>query len=574
MYNNITALFNKNVFFVIFGKMKIQKATSNVGAFLTKTQNTILSAAFILGVSSGINSILGFVKTRILATYFGVSNDLAIFYTADKIPNLLYTVLIVGAISTIFIPIFTESLKKDKLEASKVGSSIITATLILFSSITIVTFILSERIMRLLAVGTFTDEEIILGSNLMRIMMGAQIFLISGSLTTSVLQSFKYFLIPSLAPIAYNSGVILGTILFSKRYGIYGPAIGVVIGALLNFLVQVPLLRKTDFKFHPELDLKNKSFRKMLSLIPPKLLGSLTWNLTDTVQNSVALLISASSAVYLKFSNQLQSFPVSLIGLSIAAAMFPTLSLQEKKENMENFKNTLITSLHQTLYLVMPISAILLILRVPIVRLVYGVSSFPWQATLMTSYTLAFFSISIFSQSISYLFSRAFYALKDTVTPLIISLLSAVINIVLSVFFIKQLNLEVWSIAFAYSITSILSTAMQFFFLNKKVGGFNLGKVVTPFIKISVSTLFMSGALWVPLRLLDQFVFDTTRTIYLLALTLITSIIGISTYFIITKSLKVEEVELFYKLIRKIKPKTQSLEPKILEYNKNGSSSL
>ncbi|MFH1648391.1 MAG: lipid II flippase MurJ, partial [Patescibacteria group bacterium] len=295
---------------------------------LTKTQNTILSAAFILAFASGINAILGFVKARLLAVHFGVSNSLAIFYTADKVPNLIYTVLIVGAISTVFIPVFTSLLKKDEKEAFKVASSIMIATFILFFILGTLVFIFSEPIMRILAVGTFSPEEIKVGSNLIRIMIASQLFLIAGSLITSILQSFKYFLIPAFAPIIYNIGIILGTVLLSNKIGIYGPAVGVSFGALFHFLVQTPILKKTKFRFFLKLDFQNRSFRKMFSLVPPRIVGSLTWNLIDTIQNSIALLISAQSAVFLKFASQLQSFPVSLIGLSMAAAMLPTLSAQ------------------------------------------------------------------------------------------------------------------------------------------------------------------------------------------------------------------------------------------------------
>ena len=241
---------------------------------------------------------------------------------------------------------------------------------------------------------------------------------------------------------------------------------------------------------------------------------------------------------------------------------------------MENFKDTLVTSLHQTLYLVMPISIILFILRIPVVRIVYGVSSFPWEATLMTSYTLAFFAVSIFAQSVNYLFSRAFYALKDTITPLLISIVTAILNVGLSALFVLGLNLEVWSIALAYSITSILNAGIQFFYLNKKVNGFKLKKIIIPFTKMSLSTIFMGIALWVPMRFLDQFVFDTTKTIYLLILTAIAGLSGIVTYFFLTKLFRVEEVELFYKLIRKIKPKPSVIKPQTLVHNKNGSSGL
>ncbi|MFC1700313.1 murein biosynthesis integral membrane protein MurJ [Patescibacteria group bacterium] len=560
MYNNINTPLNK-----VLMSMKIT-------SLLTKTQNTILSAAFILAFASGINAILGFVKARLLAVHFGVSNSLAIFYTADKIPNLIYTVLIVGAISTVFIPVFTSLLNKDEKEAFKVASSIMIATFILFFILGALVFIFSEQIMATLAVGTFSQEEIRLGSNLIKIMIASQLFLIAGSLITSVLQSFKYFLIPAFAPIIYNVGIILGTIFLSGKIGIYGPAVGVSFGALFHFLIQTPLLKKIKFKFFLKLDFQNKSFKKMFGLVPPRIVGALTWNLIDTIQNSIALLISAQSAVYLKFAGQLQGFPVTLVGLSMAAAMLPTLSAQEKKDNMETFKQTFLTSFHQTMYLVMPISAILLILRVPAIRIVFGVSTFPWEATVKTAHTLAFFAISIFAQSAVYLFSRAFYALKDTVTPLITAVFTSLINILLSILFVLKLNLGVWSIAFGFSISSIINAALLLIVLNKKVGKFKFKNLFIPFAKIAWATAFMGIALWVPLRFLDEFVFDTTRTIYLLALTFVAGVSGITTYFFLTKWFKVSEVELFYKLIRKLKPKPSHITPQTLAHDKNGKS--
>jgi len=496
---------------------------------------------------------LGFVKTRLLASNFGVSNDLAVFYTADRIPNLIYSVLIVGAVSTVFIPIFTGILKKNKDEAFKASSSIINATFIFFLVMGSIIFIFAPNIIRLLSVGNFSEEEIVLGSNLMRIMLVSQIFLVSGSLTTSVLQSFKYFTIPAMAPIFYNLGMILGIVFLSKSLGIYGPAIGVAIGSILHLGIQVPLLKKSGFKFSFSLNLKNKGFREMSVLVPPRIASVLVSNIVQTINNSLAILVSTSSVIYLKFADQLQTFPISLFGMSMAVASLPMLSSQSDPEDKETFKETFLTSLHQMIYLVMPISAILLVLRIPAVRLVYGVQNFPWEATIRTAQTLGFFSISIFAQSVNYLTTRTFYALKDTKTPVIISVTTAIINVCLSVFFVTVMKLDVWSIALSYSITSFMDMVALMFFLNKKVGGFDKQRLLVPFAKISLSTIFMGVMLYIPMKFLDRFVFDTTRTINLLALTVVAGALGMATYVLLTKIFNVKEIEILYKFIKKIK---------------------
>lgn len=521
---------------------------------INETQKTILSAAFIIAVAGGINAVLGFVKARLLATYFGDSTELAIFYTADRLPDLIYSVLVVGALSTVFIPVFTSLYKKDKTRAWEAASSIINITMAFFVILGILIFLFAEKIMMLLSIGTFSESEISMGATLMRIMLAAQLLLVLSSFITSVLQSFKYFMVPALAPIAYNLGLIAGIIFFSERFGIYGPAVGVCIGAVLHLMIQIPIMKNIDFRFSfLSFSFKKNGTREVFGLMPSRIGSVLINNLITTINNSLAILISTSAVVHLKFANQLQFFPVHIFGFSIASASLPTLSEESDEQDLGKFKRTFITSFHQTMFLVIPASVILLVLRVPIVRIVFGASTFPWEATVKTSYALAFFSLSIFAQSGMYLVTRAFYALKDTATPVKVSTATLFFNVFLSLLFVQHLKLGVWSIALSYSLSTILTFFVLLIFLVRKTCGINMDELVKPFVKISYSAFFMGIALYLPLKLLDQFVFDTTRTLGLLILTAIASLAGVATYLLFTKLLKVEEVELLYKILRKLK---------------------
>jgi putative peptidoglycan lipid II flippase len=529
-----------------------------VKSALLRTQNTVLSAALILAVAGGMGAFLGLVKGRLLAYYFGVSDDLAVFYTADRIPSLIYSVLVIGAVSTIFIPVFSQEYKKNKKQAWEMSSSMILGSILFFLVLGTIIFALAPQIISLLALGRFTDEQVRLGADLMRIMLVSQAILVISSFITCILQSFKYFLIPATAPILYSLGMIIGTVLLAPTIGIYGPAWGVMIGAFLHLLVQIPVLKHTDFTLSAHIDLQNKGVREIFSLTPPRILSVLIANTIATVSNSMAILVSSASVVHLKFANQLQFFPVNLFGISIASAVLPTLSTVTDEENLDKFKSTFLTSLHQMLFLVIPLSVMFLVLRIPIIRLVYGVSTFPWDATIKTAYALAFYSLSIFSQSAVYLITRAFYALKDTKTPVIVSSATVFLNVILSVVFIKYLGLGVWSIAFAFSITSIVDMLSLLYLLAGKVGGFSLQALIVPFVKVSYSAVIMGIFLYVPLKFLDEYVFDTTRTINLLVLTVIAGCVGMAAYLGLTKLLKVEEIEVFYKLLRKLnisKPK-------------------
>lgn len=530
----------------------VKTALKNGALLLFNRQKSIISAAGVLSVTYALTAILSFLRTRFLSHYFGASSELSVFFTADRIPSLIFSILVVGTVSAVFIPVFTQSLKKGENEAWKLSSDIINLSLLAFLILGLVSFVFSKNLMFFLSLGTLNNEELVLGQNLMRIMILAQIILIFSSFLTSILQSFKFFLVPALAPILYNLGMIAGIIFLTPMLGIYGAAYGVIIGALLHLLIQLPLLKRVGFRHSFRINFHDKSLIDFFTLVPPRIFSSAMNQISATIDTSLAFLISTSSVVVFKFSDQLQSFPVNLFGASIALAALPTLSHESEDVNHQKFKETFLTSLHQMLFLVIPASIILLVLRVPVVRLVYGASKFPWEATVATAYTVAFFSLSIFSQSAVYLITRAFYALRDTKTPLKVTFLTIPFDVLLSLYFVKILGWGVWSIAFSYSISSIIDFVLMLFLLHRKVGGFNFDSLISPLVKISYAAIMMGISLYVPMKILEKYVFDTTHTLPLLLLTFIACSFGFISYLLFTKVCNVKEVEMLYSMLGKL----------------------
>jgi putative peptidoglycan lipid II flippase len=193
-----------------------------------------------------------------------------------------------------------------------------------------------------------------------------------------------------------------------------------------------------------------------------------------------------------------------------------------------------------------------LVLRIPIVRLIYGASRFDWDATVLTGRTLAFFSFSIFAQSLIYLVSRGFYALHDTKTPLIVGAISTFIMIILSWASIFVYNFGVMGVAFSFSVAAIINLVVSFLLLDRKTGGFKKLEFTVSVSKIFLASLAMAVALYIPIKLLDQLVFDTTRTINLIMLTGISSIIGLSLYLFLTWLFDVKEASTFLLIFKKL----------------------
>lgn len=530
----------------------VNKIFKNSSNFLMRTQKTILSAASVIALTYGLSAVLSLVRSRLLAGFFGTAEELAIFYTADKIPSFVYSLLVVGTISTVFIPVFANLLKSDRKSAWKTASSMINISLLAFGALGVLVFIFAPFLIRVLSVWRFNDSQVLLGARLMRIMIAAQLILILSSFVTSLLQSFKYFMLPALAPVLYNLGMIAGILLLTPRFGIFGPAYGVIIGAVLHFAIQLPLIKRIGFSYRFVLNFKDRGIREIFALIPPRIFGSALVQISSIINNSIAILVSTSSVVVFKFADQLQSFPVNLFGASIALAALPTLSFVADSADKVKFKKTFLTSFHQMMFLVIPASVILLVLRVPLVRLVFGAANFPWEATVSTAYVLAFFSLSVFAQSSVYLLTRAFFALKDTLTPVKVNFFTIFFSVSLSLILIKGLGWGVWAVALSYSLAAGADALLLLVLLCRRVGGFKLNELLVPFTKISYAALFMGISLYVPLKLLDRLVFDTTKTIPLILLTGIVTAAGTLSYLFFTWLFRVEEIELFYKILRKL----------------------
>lgn len=523
--------------------------------FLMSKQKTILSAAFLIMVLSLASRILGLVRDRLLASYFGASPDLASYLAAFRLPDFIFQVLIFGTIAVSFIPIFTDlSEKEDNAKLWRTVSNIINIAFLFFFAVSLVCFIFVEPLVALIAPGLTSDPaQHATLVNLTRIMIISQTFLAVSSFFTGILQSYQRFLIPALAPVFYNLGIILGAVLLSNSLGIYGPAIGVVLGALMHFLIQLPVIYASGFSYSFVFNFRDRNLIKLLRLGLPRSIGLFATQINETVDIALASLISAKSIVAFNFASHLYVVPIGLFGATIAQAALPTLSLEFSRKNLEAFKRTILTSMHQMLFLVVPAAVFLIVLRIPIVRLVFGASEFDWPATVLTGRTLATLSFGIAAQSVLLLIIRAFYALHDTITPLKIGAVSVVTNIALSLAFVQVFHFPVWALGLSGSIAAIINLLLLLFFLDRHVGKFSRKELFIPAVKIFAAGFFMALSLYIPIKLLDQLIFDTTRTVNLIILTAISSVAGFSVYLILTHLFRVEEVRLFWSLMKKIR---------------------
>ena len=517
--------------------------------WLGTKQEGIISAALVVMLIGSFSRILGLVRDRLLAHFFGSSAVLGVYLASTRIPNLFFDLFVSSIIASSFIPIFSRAYEKNKQRSWRIFNAVAGFNLVLLLVFGLFFFVLAYPISRLIAPG-FDPEQIKLMVSLSRIIYASQIFFILASFYTTSLQALQRFLLPALALSFYNLGIILGIVVLSPKIGIHGPAWGIMFGSFLYFLSQIPLVASLGYKFKLSFNWRLEETKKIICLSTPRVLSGLVFQVDATMDVFFASLISASSLVFFNFAQHVQFMPISLIGLTIAQASLPILSSYANKEDWDNFKAVFLNSFHQMLFLVVPISVMLVTLRIPVVRLLFGASQFDWQATSATGYVLAFFSLSIFAQSTVYLLTRAFYALCDTKTPVVIGTATVILNIGLSYLATRVLGWGVWSLALVTSINAFIDFIVLLILLSRRVGGFSREALIKPLVKITLASLIMGIFLYIPMKLLDVYIFDTRQVINLIVVTGIASLCGLSIYLALAKAFALREARTVWEVVK------------------------
>ena len=532
-----------------------------VWAFISKKQSTVGSAAIVLAVMVLLSRVLGLIRDRLLSNYFS-PEQLGVYFAAFRIPNFIFELLVMGALTSAFIPVYTKYLSEDKeKEAQRIAAVLINVSVVALAIAAIPLYIGAEWISRMLAPG-FNPSQIAEMSRYTRFILVFQVApLLVGNVFTGILQSHNLFLIPAAAPVMYNVGIIVGTVLFSAAYGMWGPVIGVGIGAFLFAIIQIPLVLQLGYRHSKEVNPKLPGVQEVGRLMGPRTLGLAVSQIDITVDLIMASLLGARMVTIFNFAQHLQQLPVGLFGATIGQAALPSLSTYSAKEKTGEFIETLQSAMHQILFWVLPSSVLFIVLRIPVVRLIFGAQHFDWSATVDTGMTLSAFGISLFAQAIIQVLARGFYALYDSKTPVTIGVLTVLLNSLLSILFILWLHLPVWSLGLSTSIASIANAAFLLYLLDKRVRGLLSRPFIVPAIKMCIAAVVTGAALYVPLKLLDQLVFDTTRTFGLILLTGLSGGFGLLTYFFLSWVLGVTQVHTLIRLTKRFRIRGFILEP-------------
>jgi putative peptidoglycan lipid II flippase len=346
----------------------------------------------------------------------------------------------------------------------------------------------------------------------------------------------------------YNVGIILGVIYFAKWWGLPGLAWGVVLGAFLHFAVQLPVAVKLGFNYKLVMDVKDPGTRRIIKMAIPRTLTLFTAQINLVIVTVIASTLTAGSLTVFNLANDLQSFPLGIFAISFAVASFPTLSSLSSEESRNEFARNLVSITKQILFFMIPISVLLIVLRAQVVRVILGTGKFGWEDTILTLNALQIFALSLFAQALIPLFSRAFWALHDSRTPFLTSLVGTVINLFLAIILSEQFGII--GLVGAFSVASTINVLLLYYLMSRKTEFVDHSRIYEPLAKIILAS-FVAGAFsYLTLYVVEPFL-NTRTFIGIFAQGLFAGAVGIIMYCLVGWKLKIEELMIFRNLIEK-----------------------
>ena len=479
---------------------------------------SLARSTLLVIIAFGIAKVISLAQTVIIAQVFGVGREWDAYVVANNVPELIFTLIAGGALANAFIPVFTGYLAQgDNDKAWRTASHVINTVFSLTLLISILAFIFAPTLVANSIAPGFTASQQAETVNLMRILLiSTVIFSVSGILM-GVLQSFNRFLLPALAPILYDVGILFGVVFLSRQFGVYGIAWGAVIGAALHLAIQIPGVRGVRARWVPEIGLRDPQLWRIIRLMIPLAAGLFLFSYTFIVMGNIASRLGEGAVSAFSWGWRLMQIPETLIGTAMGTVILPTLAALSATGNLKNKRDAMSGALRFILIATIPSAIGLIVVGHPLISLLEG-GAFDASATTLVYSTLVAFMLGMVTQSMVEIAARAFYADKDTIIPLIASLANAVLNIALAyalsgVALVEARGLtnqaatvfptlgfrfetgNVAGLAWAMSIGFTIEIAVLLVVLRLRWQGLNERALLTTFVKATIASLVMASGI-------------------------------------------------------------------------------
>jgi len=445
----------------------------------------LLRSTSIISCGTLSSRILGFIRDVLLARFMGTGFAADAFFVAQKIPNLLRSFVGEGATDSAVVPVLAEyKFKSEKQAFWEFVNVVLLLALMALSAIVLLGIVLAPVIVRVIAPGFMADpDKLFMTIRLTKIMFPYLLLIGMTAYGTSVLYTFKSFATPAFGPCLFNLAMITGILVSPKFFSepVYGLGLSVLLGGLLQLLIQIGPMVKLGLPFRWPATLHHPGARKIGRLLIPRMVGAGVYQLTvfiDTFCASLASIVGSGGISAIYYANRIIQFPMGIFGLAIASATLPTLSGFAAREDLEQFKRTLIFSLENIFFIMVPTAVIAVVLATPIIRVLFQRGEFNEYSTMITSSALFFYALGLFSFGGIKILVSAFHALQDTKTPVKVAFVCLAVNAALN--FVLMFPMKIAGIALSSSIAATIDFCALLYFIRHKVGRLESG--FAPFV--------------------------------------------------------------------------------------------
>lgn len=440
----------------------------------------LMKSTGVIGFANAVSRVLGFIRDIIFAGFFGTDIAAQAFVVAFRIPNTLRDLVGEGAMNAAIVPVLSEykALKEEK-EFAAVARVLFNISLAVLSALTVIGIVFSPLIVRIMAPGFAADpQQFALTVTLNRVIFPYLILIGLAAYAMGVLNSLKHFAAPAFGSSIMNIALI-ASFLFCPKFGVMALALGVLVGGLLQFLVNIPSLRHNGIRFNLKDGFRHPAVARIGKLLVPRTMGSAVYQINifvDTILASLAWIVGAGGVAALYYANRLIQFPLGIFGLALAQAALPKLSREFAENDIDRFRETLCFSLRSVFLVLLPASFGLAILGRPIIKVLFERGEFTAYSTAITESALFFYAFGLIAYGGIKLLVTAFYSMHDTMTPVKTAFAAVMINVILSLMLMFPLKLG--GLALATSLSAACNFAMLYVRLRQKLGDFGTKLIV------------------------------------------------------------------------------------------------
>lgn len=510
-------------------------------------------AAGSIGSMTLFSRVFGFIRDLVIAMSFGSSAAADAFFVAFRIPNIQRRILGEGGMTAAFIPVFSEYLATDKIkEGWDFCSRLFLILSISLGSVSLIIFVFASQLITVLVPGFAEDpNKFQLTVHLTEWMSGFLFFIGLSAFFTAILNTKKVFTLPAFAPVLLNICIIISAIWVSPKMEepVMGLAIGVLVGGFLQIVMQWPLVRAKGLRFRFNLDLKHSGIVKFGKLMLPAVLGVAVYEINILIDTLLASLLPGGSISYLYYGNRLVQLPLGVFAVALGAAILPTLSDQAAQKNLDSFKKTVSFGVRLVLFVTIPATCGLIILRFSIVNTLWERGEFLRLATNGTSQAILCYSVGLCAFASLKIITAAFYSLHDAKTPAVIGAYSMGLNVILNLILMGPLKHS--GLALATSIAAIFNVIVLLIILKKRLGRLEGSKIWSSTKKLIIASGIMTFVVYT----LNEFLFNSSDSLLIkLAILFFCIFSGVSCFILVSRMLKIEE----WNFIRNLRGKQTS----------------